>query len=51
MSKIRLFALNSQEKTQKAISENKFKNELIKLQINKVIKFFFLKKMNILEVI
>ena len=29
-----LFALNSQEKTQKAINENKFKNELIKLQIN-----------------
>jgi acetyl-CoA C-acetyltransferase len=29
-----MFALNSQEKTQKAISENKFKNELIKLQIN-----------------
>ena len=29
-----LFALNSQEKTQKAIDENKFQNELIKLQIN-----------------
>ena len=29
-----MFALNSQEKTQKAISENKFKNELIKLQLN-----------------
>jgi acetyl-CoA C-acetyltransferase len=29
-----LFALKSQEKTQKAISENKFQNELIKLQIN-----------------
>ena len=28
------FALNSQEKTQNAIKENKFKNELIKLQIN-----------------
>ena len=28
------FALNSQEKTQKAINENKFQNELIKLQIN-----------------
>ena len=27
-----LFALNSQEKTQKAISENKFKNEIIKLE-------------------
>ena len=29
-----VFALNSQEKTQKAINKNKFKNELIKLQIN-----------------
>ena len=29
-----IFALNSQEKTQKAINKNKFKNELIKLQIN-----------------
>ena len=29
-----LFALKSQEKTQKAISENKFQNELIKLQID-----------------
>ncbi|MDC0328017.1 acetyl-CoA C-acetyltransferase [Candidatus Pelagibacter sp.] len=29
-----LFALKSQEKTQQAINENKFKNELIKLQIN-----------------
>ncbi len=28
------FSLNSQKKTQKAISQNKFKNELIKLQIN-----------------
>ena len=28
------FALNSQEKTQKAINENKFKNEIIKLQID-----------------
>ena len=28
------FALNSQEKTQKAINDNKFKNELIKLQIS-----------------
>jgi len=28
-----LFALNSQEKTQKAINENRFKNELIKLNI------------------
>ncbi|MDC1365940.1 acetyl-CoA C-acetyltransferase [Pelagibacteraceae bacterium] len=29
-----LFALNSQEKTQKATNENRFKNELIKLKIN-----------------
>ena len=29
-----LFALNSQEKTQKAINENKFTNELIKLKIS-----------------
>ena len=29
-----LFALNSQEKTQKAKDENRFKNELIKLKIN-----------------
>jgi len=29
-----IFALNSQEKTQKAISEVRFKNELIKLNIN-----------------
>ena len=29
------FSLNSQEKTQKAINENKFQNELIKLQINR----------------
>ena len=28
------FALNSQEKTQKAVSEDRFKNELIKLNIN-----------------
>ena len=28
------FSLNSQEKTQKAINENKFQNELIKLQIS-----------------
>ena len=39
-----LFALNSQEKIQKAISENKFKNELIKLQINKGDKNFFFEK-------
>ena len=35
------FALNSQKKTQKAISENKFQNEIIKLQINKKRKFNF----------
>jgi acetyl-CoA C-acetyltransferase len=29
-----IFALSSQEKTQKAIKENKFKDELIKLEIN-----------------
>ena len=29
-----LFALNSQKKTQKAINDNKFKNELIKLKID-----------------
>ena len=29
-----IFALNSQEKTQKAIGESRFKNELIKLQVN-----------------
>ena len=29
-----LFALNSQKKTQKAINENRFKNELIKLKID-----------------
>jgi acetyl-CoA C-acetyltransferase len=39
-----LFALNSQEKTQKAISENKFKNELIKLQINMSDKNFIFDK-------
>ena len=39
-----LFALNSQEKTQKAISENKFKNELIKLQINVSDKNFIFEK-------
>ena len=36
-----IFALNSQEKTQKAINENKFQNELIKLQINKDKNFIF----------
>ena len=39
-----LFALNSQEKTQKAIDENKFKNELIKLQINIDDKNFIFEK-------
>jgi len=39
-----LFALNSQEKTQKAISDDKFKNELIKLQINVEGKKFIFEK-------
>jgi acetyl-CoA C-acetyltransferase len=39
-----LFALNSQEKTQKAINENKFKNEIIKLQINLKGKDFIFEK-------
>jgi acetyl-CoA C-acetyltransferase len=39
-----LFALNSQEKTQKALSENKFKNELIKLKINTKGKDFIFEK-------
>ena len=39
-----VFALNSQEKTQKAINENKFKNELIKLQINIDDKNFIFEK-------
>jgi len=39
-----LFALNSQEKAQKAIRENKFKNELIKLQINMSDKDFLFEK-------
>jgi acetyl-CoA C-acetyltransferase len=38
------FALNSQEKTQKAINENKFKDELIKLQINTDQKKFIFEK-------
>ncbi|MDC0653857.1 acetyl-CoA C-acetyltransferase [Candidatus Pelagibacter sp.] len=38
------FALNSQEKTQKAINDNKFKNELIKLQINTNQKKFIFEK-------
>jgi acetyl-CoA C-acetyltransferase len=43
------FALNSQKKTQKAYNENKFKDELIKLQIKDGDKNLFLKKMNIQE--
>ena len=39
-----LFALNSQEKTQKAINENRFKNELIKLKINTDDKNFLFEK-------
>ena len=39
-----LFALSSQEKTQKAIRENKFKNELIKLKINMSDKDFLFEK-------
>jgi len=39
-----LFALNSQEKTQKAKNENKFQNELIKLQINIDKKNFIFEK-------
>ena len=39
-----MFALNSQEKTQKAISEDKFKNELIKLNINTDDKIFIFEK-------
>ncbi len=39
-----LFALNSQEKTQKAIHENRFKNELIKLNINTDDKNFIFEK-------
>jgi len=39
-----MFALNSQEKTQKAISEDKFKNELIKLKINADNKNFIFEK-------
>ncbi|MDB9807756.1 acetyl-CoA C-acetyltransferase [Candidatus Pelagibacter sp.] len=39
-----LFALNSQEKTQKAINENRFKNELIKLKINVEDKNFLFEK-------
>ncbi|MBD1156726.1 acetyl-CoA C-acetyltransferase [Pelagibacterales bacterium SAG-MED20] len=39
-----LFALNSQEKTQKAINENKFKEELIKLQVTSDKKKFVFEK-------
>ena len=39
-----LFALNSQEKTQKAINENRFKSELIKLKIDTDNKNFLFKK-------
>ena len=39
-----MFALNSQEKTQEAISNDKFKNELIKLNINTDDKNFIFEK-------
>ena len=39
-----MFALSSQEKTQKAMSENRFKNELIKLNINTEDKNFIFEK-------
>ncbi|MDB9746689.1 acetyl-CoA C-acetyltransferase [Candidatus Pelagibacter sp.] len=39
-----LFALNSQEKTQKAINENRLKNELIKLKIDTGNKNFLFEK-------
>ena len=39
-----MFALNSQEKTQKAIKENKFQEEIIKLQIEKDQKNFCFEK-------
>ena len=39
-----LFALNSQEKAQKAINENRFKNELIKLKIDTDNKNFLFEK-------
>ena len=39
-----LFALNSQEKTQKAINENRFKNELIKLKSDTENKNFLFEK-------
>ena len=39
-----IFALNSQEKTQKAFKEKKFQNELIKLEINENQKKFIFEK-------
>ncbi len=39
-----IFALHSQEKTQKAINENKFRDEIIKLQIKKDDKRFVFEK-------
>ena len=39
-----IFALNSQEKTQKAIKENKFQEEIIKLQIKKEQQNLFFEK-------
>ncbi|MDA9604556.1 acetyl-CoA C-acetyltransferase [Candidatus Pelagibacter sp.] len=39
-----IFALNSQEKTQKAIKENKFKDEIIKLQVTSDKKKFVFEK-------
>ena len=39
-----IFSLNSQKKTEKAFSENKFKNELIKLQIEDGDKKFIFEK-------
>ncbi len=39
-----IFALNSQEKTQKAFKEKKFQNELIKLEINEKQKKFLFEK-------
>jgi len=39
-----IFALHSQEKTQKAINENKFEDEIIKLQIKKNDKSFVFEK-------
>ena len=39
-----IFALNSQEKTQKALNENKFQEEIIKLQVTSDKKKFILEK-------